>query len=147
MGLAWTGRTRICVLEGGVIQRLTAVDLTPDVWKQRFEPEASARRDEILSRIAGSRPSPPHEATSSGGRGSQDGYRSGESRSRVAFQRTLGGVRAASDSRQHNPDRDRLPVTSRSWRTTMILRLRLAAADWAASQPGRDASCASRGLA
>jgi len=109
MGLAWTGRTRIRVLEGGVIQRLTAVDLTPDAWKQLFEPEASARGDEILSRIAGSRPSVPHEATSSGGRGSQDGYGSGESRSRLGFQRTLGDVRAASDSRQHNPTATECP--------------------------------------
>lgn len=31
---------------------LTAADLTPHAWKQRFEPEVTARRNEILQRIA-----------------------------------------------------------------------------------------------
>ena len=32
---------------------LTAADLTPHAWKQRFEPEVTARRNEILQRTAG----------------------------------------------------------------------------------------------
>lgn len=32
---------------------LTAADLTPHAWKQRFEPEVTARRNEVLRKIAG----------------------------------------------------------------------------------------------
>lgn len=32
---------------------LTAADLTPHAWKERFEPEVTARRNEILKRVAG----------------------------------------------------------------------------------------------
>ena len=103
MGLAWTGRTRIRVLEG-----------RSDSAFHGGRPDAGRLEVALRTRGLGAlrRDLPPQRCVPTiapprahvvRGRGSQDGYRSGESGSRGGFQGTVRDVRAGSAPYQQNP--------------------------------------------